>query len=884
MRYLKQREEFLNNNKFSNYSLIKEDSGPLANDIPWGDSLLGRLINSVIRKAGVGIDLLKIDPLIKRLNEEFDFLLDDIKIKGSNLSTQTLSKINGLQISALIGKLQAAVNSQSSKQEIKNITTGTIDTVTNMSVTADAEDDKKELIDKLNEFLGLIGEDKEESKSVGLEEMITNLSHLSKILELSGGEQGAEKTKVKFDRSKIKVGEYYLHRNSKGEVTLLKVASIDKDKDGKPLKEGELVANLFNKINFKWISTQNPINVDTIFKSVRVEGEFLNQEDTNLVSKDKKIPVFIIVKSPVVANKTANLPPKKSLESIFIDSEMIYESNEEANVDKFKKSVSLLIKNDKGISINKDFINELINQAKSSPDDKGSNGVLNSASFIVKTLYKEIYSCLKGERSKTLQEPDKLVESIELLRKDRTKIPVIAELIARFAKRSLQFEDGNKFESLGEVGKEVHAFNTTLNEILSAPKEEAKPEVKTESLKLHKYHQFINESEDTESLAEAGTEEKQGKPKEDDMKMPFSKIFSEDYLNKWITTEKDAKQVEKEVEEATKDGKGAIGTDHIVEIVKLFNRAHKIHTQPTIQTGRTGGKVSNKTFREYTWVGEGQQGTPAAPSVGAWRNNALFDKWESAVLDIIKNPKYQVIFNEKTTIKYGEADERVNISPDKKQGGGKTLLTFMNSLLDGDALYKKGAQSKFIEEYFGVKTTKLGLGDEKENKKEGDKKVYSFAAVKEMSKDPGTIYAVKSRSDTYYITILKEEGGYTYFKWSKTFKKFAPIAKKVSAGCKIEAGSLDKINYNETFPAAGGQTLNYIDHYGRIDSQYMTANGKNKQLVFKAVGQGGKQSDEAVDIKGMFGLVSADNKLLVIPVTEIDNMTKELEKLKNKLK
>ena len=64
MKYLSNRDEFLKRsiNKINEYKsledkdLVKinedvENSGPFANDIPWGDSLLGRLINSTIRKA-----------------------------------------------------------------------------------------------------------------------------------------------------------------------------------------------------------------------------------------------------------------------------------------------------------------------------------------------------------------------------------------------------------------------------------------------------------------------------------------------------------------------------------------------------------------------------------------------------------------------------------------------------------------------------------------------------------------------------------------------------------------------------------------------------------------------------------------------------------------
>jgi hypothetical protein len=46
MKYINKRKL----HKYKSTELIKEDSGPFMNDILWGDSLIGRLINSVIRK------------------------------------------------------------------------------------------------------------------------------------------------------------------------------------------------------------------------------------------------------------------------------------------------------------------------------------------------------------------------------------------------------------------------------------------------------------------------------------------------------------------------------------------------------------------------------------------------------------------------------------------------------------------------------------------------------------------------------------------------------------------------------------------------------------------------------------------------------------------
>jgi hypothetical protein len=72
------------------------------NDTKWGDSLLGRLINSGIRKTGIVSNQVKIEPLLTKFKEELDILI------SSSLKTDTRSKLIELQIKekiSTIGKI-----------------------------------------------------------------------------------------------------------------------------------------------------------------------------------------------------------------------------------------------------------------------------------------------------------------------------------------------------------------------------------------------------------------------------------------------------------------------------------------------------------------------------------------------------------------------------------------------------------------------------------------------------------------------------------------------------------------------------------------------------------------------------------------------------------
>ena len=95
-----------------------------------------------------------------------------------------------------------------------------------------------------------------------------------------------------------------------------------------------------------------------------------------------------------------------------------------------------------------------------------------------------------------------------------------------------------------------------------------------------------------------------------------------------------------------------------------------------IPSGRSGGKVSNKTFMEYTTFGGGDPST-AGKSGGPYRNNAIFNQWEDTVLDIQREKKYQPIFNIGTKLKVGD---------DLIEKAGANLRKFMTDMLDGDEL------------------------------------------------------------------------------------------------------------------------------------------------------------------------------------------------------
>ena len=77
MKRILTREQYLDtirSQNYSNFTGIPKTNEAFANDVNWGDSWVGRLINSIARKVKVKFNLKRIDSLSKRLKDLFDFV------------------------------------------------------------------------------------------------------------------------------------------------------------------------------------------------------------------------------------------------------------------------------------------------------------------------------------------------------------------------------------------------------------------------------------------------------------------------------------------------------------------------------------------------------------------------------------------------------------------------------------------------------------------------------------------------------------------------------------------------------------------------------------------------------------------------------------------
>jgi hypothetical protein len=110
MRYLHKRNEFLIqknilstsknfnvNEEIKTSTLVRE---ALENDITWGGSMIGRLINSAIRRFKIGYSQVKVEPLVKKLEDELNYLI------SASIEGDTLKKYNELLIRSYIEEIR----------------------------------------------------------------------------------------------------------------------------------------------------------------------------------------------------------------------------------------------------------------------------------------------------------------------------------------------------------------------------------------------------------------------------------------------------------------------------------------------------------------------------------------------------------------------------------------------------------------------------------------------------------------------------------------------------------------------------------------------------------------------------------------------------------
>lgn len=695
MKYLNKREDFLrekNSNSINKIRSINEEaefnSGPFANDVGWNDSLLGRLINHIIRKARIARKVGQIKKLIERLQEQFDYLVDQSTVFSLGDDSQLL--LLRITLSSFFKELIFAVENNRPVSELIGLTDGAIKAVNDVK-----ELDKKDvLLEELKKFRDFLNQFKDE--------------------EDSGDDSGenSESGSGDADAEGIVANSYGLMvKNLKALALILtnykKVnTGASTGATGKPkityiTKNGDKL-NLIQSDN-----TKNPKKLD--IATIRSK----NPKLSTYAKDDQSLPSGMVLLMEATVDTIGTGGAANRGKTVVGEDHLTQAFN------KLKKDIEVLISpKEKGIAVDYTLINDIATNSNNTDSKK-----------LIKNLYNEVNRYLVGDKKATIQEKDKLYnEGIEILN-DKNKIVVIAEKIARFSKRALQFEKEGLYGGLGDLKVPLQTFVTTLLQINKVPIVTAKKE------SLFNYSSFLEAKNilpsgkpDTATGATAtGTPQggtasgdTQGQAQgEGDQSKKILEFFNKTCVEvrAFTATDEEITKLKEELENKKKEGGEVIMTmDPIIEIMNLFIKAYKLYTVQTIT--KRSEKVDTNTLSEYTSFGGNSSDGGDSGRNGPYRNNKLFDAWEEGVNDIRKNRKYQVFFTKNAKLRLPTVPDPNPAKADNweiKDNAGLNFNRFINDILDGEKLYKSGTDrgkvAVFVDSYFGEgSVTKNGEG------------------------------------------------------------------------------------------------------------------------------------------------------------------------------
>lgn len=690
MRYLNKREKFLQDLKQLNIEQLNESfdmsgQGPFGNDIPWGDSLVGRLVNAIRRKVGIGINMVRIQPVINRLKME----MENLKASATvfELSEEDKKKISMIIIAVQIRLLKLAIvnsasyGSDEDSEEMPEITDSNMTEIK-------PENYLKEVEGILTDVRSIIGETSDNYGEIdGYNDLMENLKDLAAF--------------ISFLKSEIKDSE------EKG----------DEDKEDKDEEKSNINIESYIE-NFK--SVANIVLEYDVMKKQKAE-EFKSKSGSTSVK----------------SGESSALKPEK--EKDLIGSEVMdsFSYNEAAVVSPILPPLKKLYDTLKQISP-EDLSSDMQQYLKMSLETQKSEKFANP----VKNIYK--YVRLKSG----IKESFRINEDLNnLLSKDKVMGDVILGLYAV----SKTKPDGS-FEGITPKMKQhIAEFNKSMTQCL-ATKSTTEPTKEGKILKYTGFKQeyLINESKLNEFISKEWDKIKQFFADDNDIpedenpskvdspenlritknnQKKLLTFYWEDMWNskisKIIVTEQQYKKLREEVEKLEEPDSDSlmIGMDPIIGILKCFNRAYKLHTTNVIPGARSGGKVSRAVFNEYTCFGGGAGGSSSGElsgTSGPYRNNKIFNMWENAVLELMRDKENAKVFNIGTSVNLGGGKI--------KKEAGPALRRFMVDMLDGNTLYMGkgdfgkdagGAQKELLNKYFDipidkVETKDLAFGGEKE--------------------------------------------------------------------------------------------------------------------------------------------------------------------------
>lgn len=274
------------------------------------------------------------------------------------------------------------------------------------------------------------------------------------ILKITGGEEVDDKVKMKYAQLRdiwVKSQKEAGKNTKPGEGTRKRLMKLAK------------VKVQYDKLVGKWKASQKEAGKNT--NPGEGTRNRLMKQATELVTV-KKENRFLNFHNFAILLEEKTFGKSRNIEITGAETYLIQA------VTAIRKSVLVLKdEKDKGIGITSEFIGAIL-------ADKNST----EAKDAVKNLYSQIYSYLYGKNKATLGDFGPLYKESVAVLQNKSKSQVVAEKVARFCKRSLQFDGENMYGGLGEFGADLKDFNKSLKEIMDSMKEETPKSMKVKTI------------------------------------------------------------------------------------------------------------------------------------------------------------------------------------------------------------------------------------------------------------------------------------------------------------------------------------------------------------------------------------------------------------------
>jgi hypothetical protein len=329
-----------------------------------------------------------------------------------------------------------------------------------------------------------------------------------------------------------------------------------------------------------------------------------------------------------------------------------------------------------------------------------------------------------------------------------------------------------------------------------------------------------SETEDTEkeeTVTDQG-DEKDKKREKDEIRIAWFKFFKAGEEKKWAYDPDDVAKYQTRIEKAPvnvnvsrsrsadisnesilvteKKTPADPKTDPILKIIDLFGRAYNLYATEYIPSGRPGGRVSQKTLREYEFIGRGKdesradasrEGDYYTPGKGPWANIKVFEKWRSLVNDILKDPVYRTVLanvnfvskaekikstaGNDTTQEYGRVASGTSDYNTVSKGSGISLMEFMNKMLSLQGTFRDAANA-LTRKYFNIEWIDKGdnksypgreQGSDKDATDEDKKPYFTTNGADNIKKDAFYVFNVKytfnnTTYNKYWIAWIFQTG------------------------------------------------------------------------------------------------------------------------------